>query len=463
MEENEKHVDQYFKRLITRRQAIKAGGLAALGLAFSKPVIKSIYPKSIFASSYGGGSSEPSPGGGTGGGGGPVIMWMQIKKLLAGDGVAGDDLGISVSISGDFAVVGAISDDDSKGAAYIFRRDEGGLDNWGEIKKLTASDGAANDKFGVSVAIDGDTVIVGAIGDDDLKGSASIFRRDEGGPNNWGEVKKLTPPTSQSPFPFPFPVPESFGTAVAISGDTAVVGAALHDFFLGSVFVYRRDEGGSDNWGQVKKLTAPLPRIIGDEFGISVAIDEDAIIVGAAGESASQGAVYVFVRNLGGVENWGQEDGKLTANDGAAGDGFGTSVDIDGDTAIIGAVQDDDNGGNSGSAYAFVRSAGVWSQQDKLTALDSAASDNFGESVAINGDTAVVGAVGNDSDRGSAYIFKRGVGGPNNWGQISNLIALDGTASDRFGGSVAISQEDTVVVGASGDDDSRGAAYIFKD
>ena len=173
--------------------------------------------------------------------------------------------------------------------------------------------------------------------------------------------------------------------------------------------------------------------------------------------------MYVFVRNLGGVENWGQEDGKLTANDGAAGDGFGTSVDIDGDTAIIGAVQDDDNGGNSGSAYAFVRSAGVWSQQDKLTALDSAASDNFGESVAINGDTAVVGAVGNDSDRGSAYIFKRGVGGPNNWGQISNLIALDGTASDRFGGSVAISQEDTVVVGASGDDDSRGAAYIFKD
>ena len=138
-------------------------------------------------------------------------------------------------------------------------------------------------------------------------------------------------------------------------------------------------------------------------------------------------------------------------------------MDIDGDTTIIGAVQDDDNGGNSGSAYVFVRSSGVWGQQDKLTALDGDVNDRFGASVAVNDDTALAGAVGDDSDRGSAYVFKRGVGGPDNWGQVTKLTASDGAASDRFGASAAISQNDTVVVGASGDDDSKGSAYIFKD
>ncbi|MCH8346643.1 MAG: FG-GAP repeat protein, partial [Chloroflexi bacterium] len=159
-----------------------------------------------------------------------AALLSEVKKLLASDAEADDTLGFSVAISGDIAVVGAIREDaggsplDNFGAAYVFGRDEGGAGNWGELKKLTASDAQSLDHFGSSVAVSGDTVVVGApvlAIPEAGPGAAYVFQRDQGGAGNWGEVKKLTASDAQAL--------DRFGFSVAISGDTAVVGADLED------------------------------------------------------------------------------------------------------------------------------------------------------------------------------------------------------------------------------------------
>ena len=156
------------------------------------------------------------------------------------------------------------------------------------------------------------------------------------------------------------------------------------------------------------------------------------------------------------------EQAKLTASDGVADDLFGHSVSIDGDTAVIGAFRDDDNGSNSGSAYVYVRSDGVWSEQAKLTASDGAQDDSFGYSVSIDGDTVVVGAMDDDngSGSGSAYVYVRSNGV---WSEQQKLTASDGATGDYFGYSVSI-DGDAVIIGASGDEDNgnaSGSAYVF--
>jgi FG-GAP repeat len=151
----------------------------------------------------------------------------EIAKLLASDGAAEDRFGAGVAISGDTVVIGANCDDYNglcSGSAYVFDRDEGGADNWGEVKKLLASDGAAEDRFGNFVAISGDTVVIGAGGDDDNgsdSGSAYVFERDQGGADNWGQVKKLTASDGAAE--------DIFAGSVAISGDTVVIGAKGDD------------------------------------------------------------------------------------------------------------------------------------------------------------------------------------------------------------------------------------------
>jgi hypothetical protein len=242
-------------------------------------------------------------------------------------------------------------DDDnhlSSGSAYIFSRDQGGADNWGQVKKLLPSDGAAGDYFGRSVSISGDAAIVGTMWDDD-NGSAYIFSRDQGGADNWGEVKKLLPGDGAGS--------DHFGGSVSISGDTAIVAANGDDdngSGSGSAYIFSRDQGGADNWGQVKKLL-PGDGAAGVWFGASVSISGDTAIVGARWDDdngSSSGSAYIFSHDQGGADNWGEVK-KLLASDGAAGDEFGYSVSISGDTAIVGAMWDDDNGNNSGSAYVY--------------------------------------------------------------------------------------------------------------
>jgi len=281
-----------------------------------------------------------------------IDPFIERKKLLAGDGQAGDLFGNSVSISGDTVIVGAIFDDDNgtqSGSAYIFYRDQGGADMWGQVKKLTAGDGASFDYFGCSVSISGDTAIVGADGDNSASGSAYIFYRDQGGADNWGQVKKLTAGDGEEE--------DYFGGSVSISGDKVIVGAFGDDdngHDSGSAYIFFRDQGGADNWGQVKNLVAG-DWAADDWFGYSVSISGNTAIVGVPYDDENgdySGSAYIFSRDQGEADNWGEVK-KLTASDGAGGDNFGRSVSISEDTAIVGAHWDDDNGDDSGSAYIF--------------------------------------------------------------------------------------------------------------
>ncbi len=402
----------------------------------------------------------------------------EIKKLLASDAQIFDEFGWSVAVSGDTAVVGAYQEDAGgvgfhAGGAYIFQRDEGGADNWGQVEKLTASDAQAGDNFGWSVAVSGDTAVVGANQEDaegNLAGAAYVFQRDQGGADNWGEVKKLLASDADAG--------DSFGGSVAVSGDTAVIGTCCESAggsLAGAAYVFQRDEGGADNWGEVEKLTASDAQA-GDFFGISVAVSGDTAVVGAnqedaagAGSNTGNGAAYVFGRDQGGADNWGEVK-KLTASDAEAGDRFGNSVAVSGDTAIVGALFEDAGGDDAGAAYVFRRDhggAGNWGEVKKLLASDADTNDLFGQSVAVSGDTAVVGAIqeaAGGGNAGAAYVFQRSQGGAGNWGEVEKLTASDAQGGDSFGNSVAVTGG-TAVVGAYQKDSGSsktGAAYVFQ-
>jgi hypothetical protein len=370
------------------------------------------------------------------------------QKLLAGDGAVDDQFGESVAVSGGTAVIGAPA-----GSAYVFVRAADGA--WSQQAKLTAANGAADDWFGSSVAVDGGTAVIGAYGEDDkgdYSGSAYVFIRAADG--TWSQKAKLIAEDGAAG--------DYFGQSVAVSGGTAVIGAEGDNDKgnnSGSAYVFVQAADGT--WSQQAKLTAADSEA-DDVFGWSVSVDGDTAVIGAAGDDdkgSNSGAAYVFVQAADGT--WSQQ-AKLTAADGATDDVFGYSVSVSGGTAIIGAYGE---GSYSGSAYVFVRAAdGTWSQQAKLTAADGVDFDVFGKSVSVSGGTAVIGAELDDdkgSSSGSAYVFVRAADGT--WSQQAKLTAADGAADDRFGLSVAVSGG-TAVIGAWGDDDKgsmSGSAYVF--
>lgn len=391
---------------------------------------------------------------------------VQTKKLLASDGTSSDRFGYSVAIDGDTAIVGAHSADGGtlfSGAAYIFAQHQGGTDQWEQVAKPVAYDALLSDQFGAAVALSGDWAVVGASSDDDRgsnSGSAYIYYRHQGGTDNWGQVKKITALDGASN--------DYFGIAVGISGDTIVVGANYDDDRgenSGSAYIYSRHQGGTDNWGQVRKIAAS-DGAAGDDFGESVALNGDTIIIGAHRANSFAGSAYLFLRNQGGANNWG-ETKKLTAGVGAGSDLFGYSVSISGDSAIVGAYWDDADANNAGTAYLFSRNqggSGNWGGVKKLGASDSAAGNWFGISVSISGENAAVGAnYSNGSASGAVYFFNRNQGGTDNWGQVDKLVASDSEAADMFGYSVATTQN-MVIVGAHSDADKgsgSGSAYLF--
>jgi hypothetical protein len=316
--------------------------------------------------------------------------FTQQQKLEDSDAAALDLFGTSVAISGETAVVGARGDD-SRGSAYVFARSCG---VWSLQQKLLASVRSPGDGFGWSVAISGETVVVGAATASDYRGAVYIFVRSGG---VWSQQQRLLASNRS--------MGDGFGTSVAISGETVVVGSPLGDAAVfsnqGTAHVFVRSGGV---WSEQQMLTASDPAG-GDRFGDSVAISGETVVVGARGDD-SRGSAYVFARS-GGV--WSLQQ-KLEASDAAANDSFGNSVVISGETVLVGAVGDDGAAGdNQGSAYVFARSGGVWSEQQKLEASDAAANDSFGNSVAIRGNTIVAGTPGDDgaggSDQGSAYVF----------------------------------------------------------
>ena len=352
----------------------------------------------------------------------------QLFKLLPNGGADFDNFGVSVAISGTTAVVGAWHDNDNgpySGSAYLFDTTTGR-----QIAKLLATDGAAVDEFGFSVAISGATAIVGAILDDDNgteSGSAYLFDTTTG-----RQLFKLLPDDGAAI--------DRFGLSVAISGlpgkEVALVGAFLDDdngADSGSAYLFDTATGA-----QIFKLLAN-DGAAGDRFGWAVAISGATTIVGAFGDDdngTASGSAYLFDTTT------GRQIFKLLADDGAAFDEFGRSVAISGATAIVGAYLGDDNGADSGSAYLIDSTTGR--QIAKLLANDGAVGDYFGISVAISGATAIVGAYWDDdngTNSGSAYLFDAAAPGKCPWdldgtgdvGVLDLLALLAGWGTDPGG------------------------------
>ena len=368
-------------------------------------------------------------------------------KITAGDATAYDNFGVSVSISGDTAIVGAPHGDsvgDWSGAAYIFVRDGTG---WVQQAKLTPSDASEGDGFGVSVAISGEVAVVGAWKNNDVgdaSGAVYIFVREGTG---WLQQARLVPSDASEG--------NGFGVSVAIDRDTAIVGAWRDDDAgdaSGAVYIFVRSGAA---WKQQAKLTANDVTPY-DNFGISTAISEDTAIIG----TFIVDSAYIFARD---GTRWTQQ-ARLAPGDDAVGNGFGESVSVSGNTAIVGAPYDDDGGGNSGAAYIFVCDGTDWTQQAKFIPSDVAVGDWFASAVSISGNTAIVGAW-RDNDAGdasgSAYIFVRS---GTHWTQGAKFTASDAAMNDIFGQSVSISG-DFAIVGAYADDhaggDDSGSAYIY--
>ena len=360
----------------------------------------------------------------------------QLFKLLADDGEPGDNFGQSIAISGDTALIGAWGNDDNgafSGSVYLFYTHTGQ-----QVFNLLPSDGAADDRFGVSVAMSGATAIVGAYLDGDNgnnSGSAYLFDITTG-----QQLFKLLPSDGAAD--------DLFGHSVAISGTLAIAGAYGDDIQAGSAYLFNASTGE-----QLFKLLPDDGEVI-DRFGFSVAISGAVAIVGAYGDDDNgdwSGSAYLFDTAT------GQQIFKLLPNDGSAFDSFGFSVAISGNTAIVGAFDDSKNGRfGVGSAYLFDTTTGQ--QLFKLLANDGAAGDSFGRSVAISGNTAISGSGGNDDNgdsSGSAYLFDVTTGQ-----QLTKLLPNDGAQAGRFGDSVAIGGG-TAIVGAHYDDNFSGSAYLF--
>lgn len=378
----------------------------------------------------------------------PIVVdpvFSQQAKLTASDGKSNDAFGTSVAISGDTAVVGNNDGAGPKGgAAYVFVRT--GF-TWTQQAKLTAPDGAAANGFGSQVAISGDTVVVGAVFGDYLgvnSGSAYVFLRSG---STWSQQAKLDLPEGAAN--------EYFGGAVAIDGDTIAIGAANASLGNGAVIVFVRS---GTTWAREARINSPLP---GANLGNAVAISGDRVLAGAdfANAPASgSGAAIVLVR---GGSGWSIE-ATLVAPDGAASDYFGNGVALAGDTAVVGASRDDTGAGfDSGSAHVFVRSGGTWAHEATLTAPDAARGDGFGYSVAVTGVTALVGAPFDDEGgraNGSVWVFRRNA---STWSEFGKRVASDPPISfGEYGASVAVSG-DWAVVGAIRLPDRVGAAYVL--
>ncbi len=462
----------------------------------------------------------------------------QQAYLKASNTEANDRFGYSVAVSGDTVVVGAHKEDSDaigvngdqsdnsvqdSGAAYVFVRS---ATSWSQQAYLKASNTDLNDQFGYSVAISGDTVVVGAWVEGSnatgvngnqsdnsaaASGAAYVFVRNG---TSWSQQAYLKASNTNTS--------DLFGWSVAVSDDTVVVGAISEDSdatgvdgdqsddstpAAGAAYVFVRS---GTNWGQQAYLKASNTDAF-DWLGSAVGISGDTVVVGARQEAGGAtgvngnesdnsalgaGAAYVFVRS---GTSWSQE-AYLKASNTDDNGVFGNSVAISSGTIVIGAYgersdatgvngdQNNDNAPGAGAAYVFVRSGTSWSQEAYLKASNSSWDDQFGVSVAVAGDTIAVGAWREDSsatevngdqgddsstEAGAAYVFARN---GTSWSQQAYLKASNTGSADYFGLSVAVSG-DTVVAGAwhessnatgvngdQGDDSATwaGAAYVFE-
>lgn len=360
----------------------------------------------------------------------------QVTKLEAPDGRKNDLFGTAVSISGDYAIVGARQHNKKSGAAYIFKRSK---NDWVYHSKLTASDQSKGDLFGVAVAIDENRAIVGAVENDDRgenSGSAYIFKRDE---DIWFEETKLTANDGQEG--------DYFGNSVAIDGNYVIVGAVRDDDLgidSGCAYVFVHD---SEQWTELDKITSADGHS-GDVFGNAVAIEGNYALVAAVGAEAA----YVFRRE---GKKWLQQ-ARLAAADGTEGDDFGNSVAISGDHCIVGARLDDEKAFNGGSAYVFRKHGQRWLQQAKLTPTMGTTDALFGSSVVLHWNYAVISAPGWVKSRGQVSWFYRD---STQWSQPN--IFYWGKEPKSYMGTSLASNDQHLIIGAVGENATRGTAFVL--
>ena len=301
--------------------------------------------------------------------------WALIKKLTASDGAAFNNFGTSVFIYDNQVAVSAPGNDDFTGAVYIFQKNQGGTDNWGEMKKVVSHDGMDGDYFGNSIAMTDQYLLIGAYGNDqngNKSGAAYLFKKEK---NNWSELKKLSAENSGTN--------DQFGVSVALNNERAVIGAD-NDNGVGSITIFAKEEGGENNWGEQVQIF-PSDRQQKSRFGRSVAIHGNYMAVGAPRTDGSSGTVYLFKQNFGGKNNWGELK-KMKALDGDVNDQFGRHLSLSENCLIVGS---EGHFMKAGAVYMYKKEKGGtdnWGNSEKLMANDAAPGDLFGSSVAIFGD-----------------------------------------------------------------------------
>lgn len=356
----------------------------------------------------------------------------QVAELKGSDSVGGDEFGTSVAVSGTTAVVGTSGGSDA-GRAYVFTKTPSG---WEQVAELKGSDTTSGDRFGSSVAISGTTVLVGAYDQAKNAGRAYVFTKTASGFEQTAELKGSDTV-----------VDDYFGWSVAVSGTTAVVGAVGHAKYMGRAYVFTKTASG---WEQAAALEG-AGTVSEDGFGTSVATSGTTVIVGAEGYAKGAGRAYVFTETAAG---WTQV-AVLKGSDTVTGDNFGTSVAVTGTTAVVGTYGQSNFAGH---AYTFTDAAAGWRQAAVLKGSDTVAGDYFGVSVAISGATVLVGAYDHANTAGAAYVFTHTVSG---WKQAAELKGSDTAAGDYFGSSVSVSGR-TGVAGSYGQAKFAGRAYVFK-
>ncbi|MCP3919286.1 MAG: hypothetical protein GY711_27420 [bacterium] len=311
-------------------------------------------------------------------------------------------------------------------------------------QRILASPNVMDANFGWSASMSQGTVMIGAYGGDALGSLSGAVYAYENAPSGWGQTDRLVPADSVAD--------DYFGFDVVAQGDTVVIGSPrAHGPAArsGAAYVFERMPSG---WVQTQKLVASDGGF--DQFfGRAVALDGDTILVGSS-EVAFRGAVYVFERGPGG---WTETD-KLLASDGIANDGFGSSVWIEGDTAMMGAAGDDDLGNVSGAAYVFERAGGVWGETQKLLASDGGSLHRYGNAIRIQGDRAMIAARTNAA--GAVYAYERG---PSGWVETQILVPSS-PYTGEFGDALDL-DGDRAVIGADSDSllgFNAGAAYVFE-
>lgn len=412
----------------------------------------------------------------------PIAQQARLKADNAGNF---DAFGGAVAISGDTAIVGArfesgsADSNSNSGAAYVFVRSG---NTWTQQAYLRAPNAGPDDFFGYSVAISGDTVAVGAWGEDATaagdpfnnsrpnSGAVYVFTRSG---TTWTFQARLKAPNAGDN--------DQFGYAIALAGDQLAIGAPYEDnnstdpvnsdnnngFNDGAVYVFKRQTA---TWSLESYLKASTAND-GDNFGFSLAISGNSLLVGAP-EDGPGGACAVFTYN---GTTW-TEEAILTAANTQANDSFGYSVALSGDTAVAGAPYEDTNplgtitdvNHDYGAAYVFTRTAGVWTERAVLKGFNREPKDSFGTSVAVAGDFVAVGAPEEDSDlngsrtpgvtnSGAVYLFRRS---GSTWVQRSLLKGGSNMAGGRVGVSLAM-EPGTLFAGATGEDNGAGSAYAF--